>query len=124
MEPSTYKDLFGSLRLFIVSLHHIIAPHHDLPHGLSIMGYLFHILIDDLRLKTDVGHTLACLDFGPFLDWKLIPFRPPFADGVRAISFGETIKMNQLTTQLFHSHDNCGRWRSPSYSHTHLVRKP
>src|SRR5947209_19950582 len=91
VEPSTAEGGFSCLWILTVALHHVIAMHHDLAHGLSIAGHIVHLFIDDAHpISGDIALALAGEQVGLFLGRKLVPLLVPFANGIGAIGLGQS----------------------------------
>src|SRR5439155_17409277 len=96
VEPTAVEGGVGCLWILKVALHHVIAMHHDLTHGLSIAGHIVHLLIDDAHpISGHIALALPGEQVSLFLGGKFVPLLVPFANGIGAIGLGQSIDMNR-----------------------------
>ena len=90
MEPTARERGIRGLCVFEVALHHCITPNHDLAHGFTVPGHLFHRIgvFDRRAFQRRVVHTLAGHSGRTLVYGKIWPVVLRYAYGCWTISFG------------------------------------
>src|SRR5205814_9189177 len=101
--PAAREGAGGRFGVIEVALHHVVAAHHGLAHGLAVAGHVVHLGVHDAdRVGDEVVHPLAAEQPRPVLSGHGRPALLRLAHSVGGVGLGQAVDVHGLEVERGH----------------------
>src|SRR5262249_46612961 len=120
MEPAAGERLAGGGLVVVIAAHDVVAAHDHLAHRLPILGDVVHLRVGHTHeVGRDISLPLAGEVSGALFGRELAPGLLLWADGDRAVGFGQAVDVHDPEVQLVHAGEQRRGGRSGRHHRGH-----